>query len=143
MYLFSSRNFLILVFIFISMIHLKLIFDVCCEINDKLQRFKVLISCPSHLFQRFSIFLGTSLTLFKCVRKVLVAQPCPTLYDPMDCRAHQAPLFMEFSRQEYWSGLLFLPSGDFPNPGIELWSPNVFVPFYPQIHATLFWLMWK
>ena len=33
--------------------------------------------------------------------------------------AHQAPLSMEFSRQEYWSGLPFLTSGDFPDPGIE------------------------
>ena len=31
---------------------------------------------------------------------VLVAQLCPTLCDPMDL-AHQAPLSMEFSRQEY------------------------------------------
>ena len=26
---------------------------------------------------------------------------------------------MEFSRQEYWRGLAFLPSGDLPDPGIE------------------------
>jgi len=26
---------------------------------------------------------------------------------------------MEFSRQEYWSGLPFTPPGDLPNPGIE------------------------
>ena len=26
------------------------------------------------------------------------------LFDPKDCIAHQAPLSMEFSRQEYWSG---------------------------------------
>ena len=31
----------------------------------------------------------------------------------------QAPLSMEFSRQEYWSGLACPPSGDLPNPGIE------------------------
>ena len=37
--------------------------------------------------------------------------------------AHQAPLSMEFSRQEYWSGLPCLPPGDLPNPGIELRSP--------------------
>ena len=29
---------------------------------------------------------------------------------------HQAPLFMEFSRQKYWSGLLPPTSGDFPDP---------------------------
>jgi len=33
--------------------------------------------------------------------------------------AHQAPLSMEFSRQEYWSGLPFPPSGDLANPGIK------------------------
>ena len=33
--------------------------------------------------------------------------------------AHQAPLSMGFSRQEYWSGLPFPSPGDFPNPGIE------------------------
>ena len=33
--------------------------------------------------------------------------------------AHQAPLSMGFSRQEYWSGLPFLPPGDFPSPGTE------------------------
>ena len=33
--------------------------------------------------------------------------------------AHQAPLSMGFSRQEYWRGLSCPPSGDLPNPGIE------------------------
>ena len=33
--------------------------------------------------------------------------------------AHQAPLPMEFFRQEYWSGLTFPPPGDLPDPGIE------------------------
>ena len=33
--------------------------------------------------------------------------------------AHQTPLSMGFSRQEYWSGLPCPPPGDLPNPGIE------------------------
>ena len=37
--------------------------------------------------------------------------------------AHQAPLFMEFSRQEYWSGLPFPFPGDLPDPGIKPRSP--------------------
>ena len=37
--------------------------------------------------------------------------------------AHQASLSMGFSRQEYWSGLLFPPPGDLPDPGIEPTSP--------------------
>ena len=38
-------------------------------------------------------------------------------------RARQAPLCMEFSRQEYWSELPFPSPGNLPNPGIELRSP--------------------
>ena len=37
--------------------------------------------------------------------------------------AHQAPLSMGFSRQEYWSGLPCPPPGDLPNPGIKPRSP--------------------
>ena len=37
--------------------------------------------------------------------------------------AYQAPLSMEFSRQEYWSGLPFPSPGDLPDPGIEPRSP--------------------
>ena len=33
--------------------------------------------------------------------------------------AHQAPLSMELSRQEYWSGLPGPPPGDLPDPGIK------------------------
>ena len=39
--------------------------------------------------------------------------------------AYQAPLSMGFSRQEYWSGLPFLSSGDLPDPGIETRSPTL------------------
>ena len=35
----------------------------------------------------------------------------------------QAPLSMEFSRQEYWSGLLFPSAGDLPDLGTEPVSP--------------------
>ena len=38
--------------------------------------------------------------------------------------AHQAPLSLEFSRQEYWSSLPFPPPGDLPYPGIEVASPT-------------------
>ena len=37
--------------------------------------------------------------------------------------ARQAPLSMEFSRQECWSGLPFSCPGDLPDPGIEPGSP--------------------
>ena len=45
----------------------------------------------------------------------LVAQLCPTLLTPWTV-ACQDPLSMEFSRQEYWSGLSFPPPGDLSNP---------------------------
>ena len=37
--------------------------------------------------------------------------------------AHQAPLSMEFSRQKYWSGLLYASPGDLTDSGIEPRSP--------------------
>ena len=46
----------------------------------------------------------------------------------MDC---QAPLSMMFSRQEYWSGLLFPASRDLPDPGIEPGSPALQVDSLP------------
>ena len=39
--------------------------------------------------------------------------------------AYQVPPSMEFSRQEYWSGLPFPSPEDLPNPGIELGSPTL------------------
>ena len=39
--------------------------------------------------------------------------------------ALQAPLSMEFSRQEYWSELPFPPPEDLPDPGIELMCPRL------------------
>ena len=36
--------------------------------------------------------------------------------------AHQAPLSMGFSREEYWSGLPYPPPRDLPNPRVELAS---------------------
>ena len=39
--------------------------------------------------------------------------------------AHQAPLSMGFSRQEYWSGLPLPSPGDLSDPGIEPRSPTL------------------
>ena len=50
------------------------------------------------------------------------AQSCLTLCNPMDC-THQPLLSMGFSRQEYWSWLLFSSPRDLPDPGIKLQSP--------------------
>ena len=47
------------------------------------------------------------------------ALSCVWLFETPWTVAHQAPLFMGFSRQEYWSGLPFPPPGNLLNPGIE------------------------
>ena len=59
-----------------------------------------------------------------CVRVCvcLCAQSCLTPWDPVDL-ACQSPLSMEFSRQEYWSGLPFPTPGDLLDPGIKPESP--------------------
>ena len=62
-----------------------------------------------------------SLLLLKSEVKVLLAQSCPTLCDPMDCS--QGPLSMGFTRQEYWSVLPFPSPGDLPDTGIKPGSP--------------------
>ena len=46
--------------------------------------------------------------------------------------AHQSPLSMGFSRQEYWSGLPCCPPGDLPSPGIKPRSPAFQVDSLPS-----------
>ena len=58
---------------------------------------------------------------------MLVAQPSPTLQPPW-LVARQAPPSVEFSRQEYWSGLPFPSPGDLLSPGTE--------PRFPALQAT-------
>jgi len=62
--------------------------------------------------------------------QVLVTQSCLILCESsLDCSP--APLSMGFSRKEYWSGLLFCPPGDLPDPGTEPWSPVLLADFLP------------
>ena len=51
-----------------------------------------------------------------------VTKSCPTLATLWTVTC-QAPLFMGFSRQKYWSRLPFSSPGDLPNPGIKPGSP--------------------
>ena len=53
----------------------------------------------------------------------VVVLGCVQLFATLWTIAHQAPLSMGFSRQEYWSGLPFSPPGDLPDTGIEAASP--------------------
>ena len=51
---------------------------------------------------------------------VLSCFSCVQLFVTPWIVACQAPLSLAFSRQEYWSGLLFLSPRDLPDPGIQL-----------------------
>ena len=57
-------------------------------------------------------------------------QLCATLWTV----AHQAPLSMGFSRQEYWSGLPCPSPGDLPNSRIEPVSPALQADSLPLSH---------
>ena len=68
------------------------------------------------------ILLSFQSTTYQVVVAYLIAQSCPALVNSWTV-AHQAPLSLGFSRQEYWSGLPFPLAGDLPHPGIEPGSP--------------------
>ena len=89
--------------------------------------FIFLVSCVnswvSHtkLWDGYQICLVTSLradliSVWVCVRARTVMS---WLFATPWTVAHQAPLSMGFSRQEYWSGLPLPSPGALPNPGVE------------------------
>ena len=75
---------------------------------------------------------------------------CVQLFATLWIVAHQPPLCTGFPRQEYWSGLLFLPPGDLPDPGIEpaslrspAWAARIFTTSTTgetHSHTELKWL---
>ena len=83
-------------------------------------------------------FISAILCLFSML-VIVGSYPCQQVYNPsVFVLSHfscvrlfaiqwtvvcQAPLSMEFTRQEYWSGLPFPSPGDLPHQGIELASP--------------------
>ena len=81
----------------------------------------VLIALDDEPSSPVSETISSTFYVLECVHaKSLLL--CLTLCDPLEQRifgAHQAPLSMGFSRQEYWSGLPCPPLGDLPDPGVE------------------------
>ena len=67
-------------------------------------------------------------TVCVCVKSLSHVRLFATLWTV----AHQAPLSMRFSKQEYWSGLPFPSPGDLPNLGIEPTSPALQVDSLPS-----------
>ena len=58
-------------------------------------------------------------------------------------RVRQAPLSVEFFRQEYWSGLPFPSPGDLPNLGIEPASPAyIYIYTYKRCNHHIWWKSW-
>ena len=88
------------------------------------------------------IITNTHMLQFVCI---LGAQSCQSLCNPWTV-AHQPPLSLEISRQEYWSGLPLPSPGDLPHPGIEPGSPALLADSLPsepprKPHATFYWLV--
>ena len=90
------------------------------------------MNIPIHLGkQRCAFLLSTYLGMELLIPKegVSIAAicacrlSCTQLFETLWNAAHQAPLSMGFSRQEYWSRLPFPPPGDLSDTGIELASP--------------------
>ena len=110
---------------------------------------------PSLLFQmaRFHSFLWPSSTplyvytcAVLCCAKSLQSSNCVTTWTV----ACQAPLSTGFSRQEYWSGVLFPSSRDLSDPGIKhaslmspelaggLFKPHMYMYAYICIYMHIF-----
>ena len=68
----------------------------------------------------------------KCIFTLVVVQLLSRVqfFETAWTVAHQAPLSMGFSRQEYWSGLPFPTPGDLPDPGIK--------PMFPALAGRFF-----
>ena len=77
---------------------------------------------------------------------VLVPQSCPacdpTLRTPWTV-AHQAPLSMGFSRQEYWSRYPFPSPGDPPETGIKSGSPALQADALPSVPQGKLYFKYK
>ena len=89
------------------------------EVPDALRSLNSFTSAPSPWMRR--AYLLPSLILPGVYRRVhsVVSNSFATPWTV----AHQAPLSMEFSRQEDWRGLSFPSPGDLSNPGTEPASP--------------------
>ena len=83
-----------------------------------LQKFKSISSSKIQKHQFFSAQLSLPRSEVKSLSRV-------RLFATLWTVAHQAPLSMGFSRQEYWSGLPFPSPGALPDPGMEPGSPEL------------------
>ena len=104
--------------------------ELLCELGENLK------TDPSPQGEKcqHTVAIPQKSTIYVCA----CALSCLTLCDPVDCLScsRQTPLSMEFSRQEYWSGLPFPTPGDLSHPGIEpmsVASPALAGRFFPSV----------
>ena len=76
----------------------------------------------------FCIFWEVISDMLCCAQSLSHVRPFATPWTV----AHQAPLSVGFSRQEYWSGLPCPPPGDLPNLGTEPRPPALLADSLPS-----------
>ena len=59
----------------------------------------------------------------ECSKIKVMSLSCVQLFATPWTITYQTPLFMGFSKQEYWNGFPFPSPGDFPDPGLKPRSP--------------------
>ena len=80
----------------------------------------------------YSIIILLNILILFCMHACILSQfSCVQVFVTPWTVARQAPLSMEFSRQEYWSGLSFPSPGDLPDPGIKPGSPALQADYLP------------
>ena len=84
---------------------------------------------PSIVFYNVS-YVYHIIIYFKSRSLCVCVLSCVQLFATPWTVAHQAPLSIEFSRQECWSGLSFPSPGDLPDPGIG--------PMFPALAGSFF-----
>ena len=93
---------------------LSLVFGILCLSQDLARILPVGVSRV--LSEVWPSAAGLLVSSALCARSL---QSCLLLCDPWTQGSCQAALFVEFSSQQYWSGLVFPPPGDLPEPGVE------------------------
>ena len=114
-------------FAFLSCFHVRVLWTMLQQIWECRYLFEILILIPLYIFSEERL-LGNMVVLllfFERRKKKVKSLSRVQLFRTPWAVAHQAPLSMRFSRQEYWSGWPFPSSGYLPDPGIEPVSPTL------------------
>ena len=93
----------------------------------KLVQIALFLGCSVSV-KSYAVYRSRIIKIVQSTKHLLVVVvkllSCVRLFATPWTVAYQAPPFMGFSRQEYWSGLPFPSPGDLPDPGIKPRSPT-------------------